>query len=59
MNGKVFSISLAAFCLIFGVILFKQKINLKALFGVLLGLIGASGLIIISNGKGGDLFLRQ
>ena len=49
LNGILNSIT-PLFTLIFGVILFKQKINLKALSGVLLGLIGASGLIIISNG---------
>ena len=50
LNGILNSIT-PLFTLVFGVILFKQKINLKALSGVLLGLIGASGLIIISNGN--------
>ena len=48
LNGILNAIT-PLFTLVFGVILFKQKTNLKALSGVLLGLIGASGLIIISN----------
>ena len=49
LNGILNSIT-PLFTLVFGVILFKQKTNLKAISGVLLGLIGASGLIILSNG---------
>ena len=48
LNGILNAIT-PLFTLVFGVILFKQKTNLKALTGILLGLIGASGLIIISN----------
>lgn len=59
LNGILNSIT-PLFTLLFGVILFKQKTNLKALSGVLLGLIGASGLIILSNGNNttlsGDYF---
>jgi drug/metabolite transporter (DMT)-like permease len=49
LNGILNSIT-PLFTLVFGVILFKQKTNLKAIFGVFLGLIGASGLIILSKG---------
>ena len=49
LNGILNSIT-PLFTLVFGVILFKQKTNIKAISGVLLGLIGASGLIILSNG---------
>lgn len=50
LNGILNSIT-PLFTLVFGVILFKQKTNLKAIFGVFLGLIGASGLIILSKGN--------
>ena len=58
LNGILNSIT-PLFTLVFGVILFKQKTNLKAVSGVLLGLFGASGLIILSNGNNtwfGDYF---
>lgn len=54
LNGILNSIT-PLFTLVFGVILFKQKTNLKAISGVLLGLIGASGLIILSNGTNNSL----
>jgi len=49
LNGILNSIT-PLFTLIFGILLFKEKTNLKALIGVILGLIGASGLIILSKG---------
>ncbi len=54
LNGILNSIT-PLFTLVFGVILFKQKTNLKAISGVLLGLIGASSLIILSNGTNNSL----
>jgi len=54
LNGILNSIT-PLFTLVFGVILFKQKTNIKAISGVLLGLIGASGLIILSNGTNNSL----
>lgn len=54
LNGILNSIT-PLFTLVFGVILFKQKTNLKAISGLLLGLIGASGLIILSNGTNNSL----
>ena len=37
------------FTLIFGVLLFKQRSNLKSIIGVVVGFIGAAGLICFSN----------
>ena len=51
LNGILNSIT-PLFTLIFGVLLFKDKTNLKAILGVFLGLMGASGLIILSKGHG-------
>ena len=49
LNGILNSIT-PLFTLVFGILLFKEKTNLKAIIGVILGLIGASGLIILSKG---------
>lgn len=51
LNGVLNSIT-PLFTLIFGLILFKQKQNLRAIIGVVTGLIGAIGLITISNVDG-------
>lgn len=51
LNGVLNSIT-PLFTLIFGLILFKQKQNLRSIIGVVTGLIGAIGLIIISNVDG-------
>ena len=48
LNGILNSIT-PLFTLVFGILLFKEKTNLKAIIGVILGLIGASGLIILSK----------
>ena len=48
LNGILNSIT-PLFTLLFGVILFKQKTNFKAVIGVLVGLIGAISLIFLSK----------
>ena len=49
LNGILNSIT-PLFTLLFGVVLFKQKTNFRAVIGVVVGLIGASSLIILSTG---------
>ncbi len=49
LNGILNSVT-PLFTMLFGFLLFKQKINPKAIGGVVVGLIGASGLIIVSTG---------
>ena len=49
LNGILNSIT-PLFTLIFGVILFKQKTNFRAVIGVLVGLVGAISLIFLSTG---------
>lgn len=49
LNGILNSVT-PLFTILFGFLVFKQKINPKAIGGVIVGLIGASGLIIISSG---------
>ena len=49
LNGILNSVT-PLFTMLFGFLLFKQKINPKAIGGVVVGLVGASGLIIISTG---------
>ena len=51
LNGILNSIT-PLFTLILGVLLFKNKTNLKAVLGVFLGLMGACGLIFLSKGDG-------
>ena len=53
LNGILNSIT-PLFTLLFGVILFKQKTNFRAVIGVLVGLIGATSLIFLSTG--GNIF---
>ena len=48
LNGILNSIT-PLFTLLFGVILFKQKTNFRAVIGVLVGLIGATSLIFLST----------
>ena len=50
LNGILNSIT-PLFTLLFGVVLFKQKTNFKAVIGVLVGLIGATSLIFLSTGN--------
>jgi drug/metabolite transporter (DMT)-like permease len=49
LNGILNSIT-PLFTLLFGVVLFKQKTNFRAVIGVVVGLIGASSLILLSTG---------
>ena len=49
LNGILNSVT-PLFTILFGFLVFKQKINPKAIGGVTVGLIGASGLIITSTG---------
>jgi drug/metabolite transporter (DMT)-like permease len=49
LNGILNSIT-PLFTLLFGVVLFMQKTNFRAVIGVLVGLIGASSLILLSTG---------
>ncbi|MAW83632.1 MAG: hypothetical protein CL832_04250 [Crocinitomicaceae bacterium] len=49
LNGILNSIT-PLFTLILGVLIFKNKTNLKAVLGVFLGLMGACGLIFLSKG---------
>ena len=53
LNGILNSIT-PLFTLLFGVIIFKQKTNFRAVIGVVVGLIGATSLIFLSTG--GDFF---
>lgn len=53
LNGILNSIT-PLFTLLFGVIIFKQKTNFRAIIGVMVGLIGATSLIFLSSG--GDIF---
>ena len=53
LNGILNSIT-PLFTLLFGVILFKQKTNFRAVIGVVVGLIGATSLIFLSTG--GNIF---
>jgi len=53
LNGILNSIT-PLFTLLFGVIIFKQKTNFRAVIGVLVGLIGATSLIFLSTG--GNIF---
>ena len=53
LNGILNSIT-PIFTLLFGVILFKQKTNFRAVIGVVVGLIGATSLIFLSTG--GNIF---
>ena len=53
LNGILNSIT-PLFTLLFGVILFKQKTNFRAVIGVVVGLIGATSLIFLS--AGGNIF---
>ena len=53
LNGILNSIT-PLFTLLFGVIIFKQKTNFRAVIGVLVGLIGATSLILLSTV--GDIF---
>ena len=53
LNGILNSIT-TLFTLLFGVILFKQKTNFRAVIGVVVGLIGATSLIFLSTG--GNIF---
>lgn len=53
LNGILNSIT-PLFTLLFGVIIFKQKTNFRAIIGVMVGLIGATSLIFLSTG--GDIF---
>lgn len=53
LNGILNSIT-PLFTLLFGVIIFKQKTNFRAIIGVIVGLIGATSLIFLSSG--GDIF---
>ena len=53
LNGILNSIT-PLFTLLFGVIIFKQKTNFRAVIGVLVGLIGATSLIFLSTG--GEIF---
>ena len=53
LNGILNSIT-PLFTLLFGVILFKQKTNFRAVIGVVVGLIGATSLIILS--ASGNIF---
>ena len=48
LNGVLNSMT-PLFTLIFGVLLFKQRSNLKSIIGVVIGFIGAAGLIFFSN----------
>ena len=49
LNGILNSIT-PLFTLLFGVVLFMQKTNFRAVIGVVVGLIGASSLILLSTG---------
>ena len=51
LNGILNSIT-PLFTLLFGVVLFKQKTNLRAVIGVVIGLVGATGLIFLSKEGG-------
>lgn len=53
LNGILNSIT-PLFTLLFGVILFKQKTNFRAVIGVVVGLIGATSLIFLS--ASGNIF---
>ena len=53
LNGILNSIT-PLFTLLFGVTLFKQKTNFRAVIGVVVGLIGATSLIFLSTG--GNIF---
>ena len=53
LNGILNSIT-PLFTLLFGVTLFKQKTNFRAVIGVLVGLVGATSLIFLSTG--GNIF---
>ena len=50
LNGILNSIT-PLFTLVFAVAFFKEKANLKAVLGIIIGLMGAAGLIFVSNGK--------
>ena len=49
LNGILNSIT-PLFTLLFGVVLFMQKTNFRAVIGVVVGLIGASSIILLSTG---------
>ena len=51
LNGILNSIT-PLFTLLFGVVLFKQKTNLRSVTGVVIGLVGATGLIFLSKEGG-------
>jgi drug/metabolite transporter (DMT)-like permease len=50
LNGILNSIT-PLFTLLFGVVLFKQKTNFRSVIGVIVGLIGATSLILLSTGE--------
>ena len=50
LNG-ILNSSTPLFTLLFGVVLFKQKTNFRSVIGVIVGLIGATSLILLSTGE--------